>query len=376
MTKTDAVLNVLVATPGGGTGQGGIDRMMASLRGEAERQSQPALRIRFAATRGTGHIAFSIWHMVLFIARMLGLRLAGRLDVLHLNLAIQGSTWRKLILAAVARLLGVPYVLHLHGSEYQAFWTSEATRRNRAIIWLFSHAARVIVLGTVWRNFVLSRLPELGSRVIVVPNAAPRPPMEHRGGGSLVHILFLGRVGDRKGVPQLGEALARMRADPSWRATIAGDGHVDAARRKAAELSLTDRVDIPGWVGPDKVADLIAGADIMVLPSFHENLPISIIEAMAAGLAVVATPVGAVEDIITDQVNGLLVPPGDIDALTVALRLLVADRSLRGRLGNAAREFHREQLDMELYLDTLASAWRDAARPLEGNTGQIKTNAS
>lgn len=376
MTKTEAALDVLVATPGGGTGQGGIDRMMASLRDEAGRQSRPDLRLRFAATRGNGHIAFSLWYMLAFIARMLGLRLAGRLDVLHLNLAIQGSTWRKLILAGVARLLGVPYVLHLHGSEYQAFWTSRDTRRNRAIVWLFSHAAQVIVLGTVWRNFVLSRLPELGSRVIVVPNAAPRPRLEHRGGGSLVHILFLGRVGDRKGVPQLGEALARMRDDPTWRATIAGDGHVEAARLRAAELDLADRVDIPGWVGPDKVADLIAGADIMVLPSFHENLPISIIEAMAAGLAIVTTPVGAVEDIITHQVNGLLVPPGDVDALSEALRLLVADRALRERLGHAAREFHRARLDMEPYLDTLTNAWRHAACPAEVRTGHIKTNAS
>ena len=356
-----AVLNVLVATPGGGTGQGGIDRMMASLRGEAERQDRPDLAIRFAATRGNGHLVFSLWHMSLFILRMLALRLAGKLDVVHLNLAVDGSTWRKLILAWIARRLGTAYVIHLHGSEYQDFWTTEPNRRNRVVNWLFGTAGRVIVLGTMWRAMVLSRLPGLGPRVIIVPNAAPRPQLEHRGGGNLVHILFLGRVGDRKGVPQLGEALSRMQGDPGWRATIAGDGHVEAARTRAAELGLSSRVDLPGWIGPEGVAQLIADADIMVLPSFHENLPISIIEAMAAGLAIVATPVGAVEDIITNEVNGLLVTPGDVDALAGALSRLVADSALRQRLGDAARDVHRARLDMETYHDALAGGWRDAA---------------
>ena len=363
MTTTDKPLHVLVATPGGGTGQGGIDRMMASLRDEAERQGRSDLRLRFAATRGNGHIAFSLWHMSVFIVRMLILRLAGRLDVVHLNLAIRGSTWRKLILAWLAHALGVPYVVHLHGSEYQDFWTTAPTRRNRAINWLFRNAGRIIVLGSVWRQFLLSRLPDVADRLVIVPNATPRPRLEHRGGGELVHILFLGRVGDRKGVPQLGDALARMKADPSWRATIAGDGHVAAARAKAVELGLVDRVDLPGWVGPEGVAELISTADIMVLPSFHENLPISIIEAMAAGLAIVATPVGAVEDIITDQVSGLLVAPGDVDGLTEALSRLVSDRALRTQLGDKARAVHRSRLDMDHYLDTLDQAWRDAAAP-------------
>jgi len=361
MAKADPeVLNVLVATPGGGAGQGGIDRMMAALRTEAERQHQPDLHIRFGASRGLGHIGFSVWHMSVFIVRMLVLRLGGRLDVLHLNLGIQGSTWRKLILAGVAQIIHVPYVLHLHGAQYQEFWTDAPTRRNRATAWLFAHAAQVIVLGTPWQKFVLSRVPQIGSRIVIVPNAAPRPALPHRGGGDLVHILFLGRIGDRKGVPQLGEALSRMRGDPSWRATIAGDGHVEAARAKAKEAGLDDRVQIPGWVGPDQVAELLANADIMVLPSFNENLPISVIEAMAAGLAVVATPVGAVEDIITDDVNGLLVPPGDVDALTVALQRLVADPQLRARLGKAAQDVHRARLDMEPYLDAMTSAWRGA----------------
>jgi glycosyltransferase involved in cell wall biosynthesis len=217
-------------------------------------------------------------------------------------------------------------------------------------------------LGETWRNFVVSRAPETAENVAVVPNAAAQPTLPHVGGGDTPHILFLGRIGDMKGVPQLGEALGRMRDLPNWRATIAGDGHLEAARAKAAELGLADRVDIPGWVDGKRVAELIASADILVLPSFTENLPLSIIEGMASGLAVVATPVGAIGDIVRDGETGLLVQPGDVDALTAALTRLVEDAPLRHRLGAAALQLHRERLDLAPYAKTVTNVWIRAAR--------------
>lgn len=363
MARLDgAVLDVLVATPGGGVGQGGIDRVMASLRSEASRQRRDDLRISFGDTRGVGPAIFSVWYTLVFMARLLAMRVAGKVDVLHLNLSVNGSTWRKLIIALLARVLSVPYVLHLHSSGYPTFWTDAPTWKNRRINSLFRHAQRTIVLGTVWRDFVVSRLPELSDRVIVVPNASPRPARPHLGGGDTVHVLFLGRVNANKGVPQLGEALHRLKDNPNWRATIAGDGFVAEARATAKDMGLSDRVAIPGWMGPDDVARLLSEADILVLPSFNENLPVSVIEGMASGLAVVATPVGAVGDIITNEVSGLLVEPGDVDALTAALARLIDDADLRQRLGAAAQAEHRRRLDMELYLKTLGDIWSGASR--------------
>ena len=355
-------LDVLVATPSGGTGQGGIDRVMGGLRTELERQGSAGLKVRFGATRGPGHIALSPFYLGGFLLRMLGLKAMGRLDVLHINLASAGSTYRKLQIARLARLLSIPYVLHLHGAEYREFWKDDQSRLSRDIRTMFEGAAHTMVLGKVWRDFVAARAPLAADRIVIVPNATARPSLPHVGGGERVHILFLGRIGDRKGVPQLGDALARMRHLESWRATIGGDGHVEAARSKAAELGLADRVDLPGWVGPQRVAELIASADIMVLPSFAENLPMSIIEAMASGLAVVATPVGAVSDIVIDGETGLLVPVGDVDALTTALTRLVEDKPLRDRLGAAALQLHREKLDLTPYVQAVGEVWRSAAR--------------
>lgn len=356
----DQNMHVLVATPG--TDQGGIDRVMASLRGQLELDEAPRFEVDFAATRGPGHIALSPFYLAAFLARMAMLKASGKLDVVHINLASIGSTYRKLVIAGWCRALRVPYVLHLHGADYREYWEEQVSPwLARRIHSMFAHAARIIVLGRVWADFVENQAPEARDRIVILPNASARPALPHRGGGDQVHILFLGRLGERKGVPQLGEALKRMKNLPGWRATIAGDGEVEATRARIADYGLSPRVDLPGWVGPEGVAELIASADILVLPSFSENLPVSVIEGMAAGLAVVATPVGAVEDIIEDERTGLLVPPGDVDALTHALTRVVTDPALRARFGTEAQKFHRQVLDLAPYAEAMRALWRDAA---------------
>lgn len=351
----------MVATPSATTGQGGIDRVMATLKTQLDREGRADIAAQFLPTRGAGSVLLSPFYTLNFCLRMLWARLRGQVDVVHINLSSFGSTYRKLIIANCARMLVIPYVLHLHGAEYQSFWQEEGLM-SLSIRHMFEHASQIIVLGRVWRDFIVRRVPGTANKITIVPNATQVPVLPTRGGGDTVHILFLGRIGDRKGVPQLGEALYRMRDLGGWRATIAGDGAVDAARAKASELGMVDRVAIPGWVGPDDVAQLIAAADILVLPSFAENLPVSVIEGMAAGLAVVATPVGAVEDIIVDGQTGLLVPPGDVDALTSALTRLVGDQGLRQKLGENAKAVHRERLDLAPFAQAIGDVWIGAAR--------------
>lgn len=350
-------LNVMVVTPAAATGQGGIDRIMASLKEELQRTPRKGLAASFHASRGNGSILLSPFHMAALIARMVVARLSGKVDVVHVNLSSHGSTYRKMIICAAARGLGIPYVVHLHGSRYMAFWSDRDTFRNRQIRRMFEKSAATIVLGTAWQEFLLRKAPGSAERLVVVPNATKAPEIAQIGGGDSVHILFLGRVDQRKGVPQLVEALAAMRGMPGWRATIAGDGEVDALRERVLSLGLEDRIAVPGWQGPQDVSRLLREADILTLPSFAENLPISIIEGMAHGLGIVATPVGAVEDIITDGESGLLVPPGDPLALRSALARLVEDGEQRRRLGDAARATHRERLDIGGYAETMANLW-------------------
>ena len=119
---------------------------------------------------------------------------------------------------------------------------------------------------------------------------------------------------------------------------------------------------MPGWVDSVRVEALLRAANILVLPSFAENLPMSVIEALAHGAAVVCTPVGALPDIIEHEKTGLIVKPGDVEGLASALGRLIDDQDLRRRLGENAKALHRAQLDIEVCAERLIAIWSDAVR--------------
>lgn len=146
----------------------------------------------------------------------------------------------------------------------------------------------------------------------------------------------VGRLVPGKGHAVLLEAFAQLGGVPTLR--VIGDGPERAALGAQVErLGLTDGVQFLGF--QSDVPAAMAALDMFVLASTHtEVLPLVVMEAMAAGCAVVATAVGGVPEIVEDGHSGLLVPPGDAEALAASLRRLAADPALRATLGRAARE--------------------------------------
>lgn len=358
-TGPEKPIHVLIATPLGKHGNGGIDRLMDLVRNEYAKRENSEVVIRFGTTRGKGHILFSPIYLGLFLLKMSLLKARGHLDLLHINLSSQGSFSRKRIVARWARILNVPYTLHLHGSRFREFYEGASESRKEAIRKTFVHAAAAMVLGNYWREFVASIDGRI--KTVILHNAtAPIALAPGSAEGEGVHIAFLGALGPRKGTPELVRAASALKDVAGWKMTIAGNGEVDETREEVRNLGLASRIAIPGWLGPEDSAALLAACDIVVLPSYNENLPMSVIEGMGAGKAVVTTPVGAVPDIMTDGENGLLVQPGDVDGLATALRRLVEDDELRSTLGRNARSTHREMLDIRTYLPRLVHLWKAA----------------
>jgi glycosyltransferase involved in cell wall biosynthesis len=103
---------------------------------------------------------------------------------------------------------------------------------------------------------------------------------------------------------------------------------------------IADKVTFLGWLPSPEMRDLFAASDVLVLPSRNEGLPMVIVEAMASGLAVISTPVGSIGDAIMEGVNGLLVPPKDVDALATALTTVVEAPEIRRRMGREGRNLY------------------------------------
>jgi glycosyltransferase involved in cell wall biosynthesis len=140
---------------------------------------------------------------------------------------------------------------------------------------------------------------------------------------------------------------------------MAGDGEVDETRTLAEELGV--RADITGWLTPVERDDALRAAQIFVLPSRQEELPMAMLEAMGWGLAPIVTPVGSIPAVLTDEHNGLLVRPGEIAELSKAIQRVVTDDDLRARLAAAARETALG-FDAIEYTAAMARRWLSLAR--------------
>jgi glycosyltransferase involved in cell wall biosynthesis len=152
-------------------------------------------------------------------------------------------------------------------------------------------------------------------------------------------VLYVGRLRTRKAVAVLLEAMSDLaQRRPDLRLLIAGDGEQRRAlRRRAARPDLRGRVEFLGPLDRDAIAEWYRNAAVLCLPSIYEGFPVTIVEAMAAGLPVVATRVAGVPEAVEDGVTGALVPPEDAGALAAALERLLEDIDLRRRMSAAAR---------------------------------------
>lgn len=254
--------------------------------------------------------------------------------VVHIHAAVRGSLVRKALCVVLARGLGRPVLLHVHagGAEVDAEAAHASGPRTRLLATALGRAnAIVAVSGATARALERSfRLSDVG----IVPNPAPAPVERVADRpGAPVRALYLGGFADPvKGGAVLVRALAEL-PDESLELIFAGPGTPPPALVSRWHATASWR----GWLdGPEK-DEALAEADILVLPSLSEGLPVALLEGLVNGLAVVASSVGGIPEVVDDERDALLVQPDDPRALADALTRLVADPDLRRRVGEAGR---------------------------------------
>jgi glycosyltransferase involved in cell wall biosynthesis len=178
-----------------------------------------------------------------------------------------------------------------------------------------------------------------------------------------VRLLMAARLIPQKGHSFLLEALAGI--EQPWQLTLAGDGPYRAALEQLSlKLGIRNRVLFTG--DTDQVGSLLASSDIFVLPSQYESLPLSIIEAMRAGLPVIATNVGGVSELVTDGVTGYLVPPSDPLPLRERLCQLISFPEDRRRMGHLGRLRYERDFRVEVMAGAVLSLYRENCRQAAG----------
>jgi len=291
-----------------------------------------------------------------------------RPSVVHVHASADASFTRKCTLFWIARVAGVPVVMHMHGSDFWDYHQRSSRLVQAVIRGTLQRAAAVVALGEAWAGQLRQIAP--GARISVVPNGVqPGGLVAQPAPDEPVHVVFLGRIGERKGTFRLLEAWAKLMVeldaiDPGRGAvdlTIAGDGDVEQARRRIGELGVGDSVRLHDWLPQSRVHALLDGAHVLVLPSRNEGQPMAVLEAMSRGLCVIASDAGGLGEMIGGGC-GVIVPPDDIGEIVDALRLVVTDHALREHCGAAARERVSEQFDADVVARRIDELYRKVAR--------------
>ncbi len=342
----------LLASPYGAAG-GGMGRIADTLADEAVRRGLP-VRFERLETRGAS-LWRTPWTMIRAIARLVVAHCTEPSLLLHLHVAERGSVLRKGLLLLLARALRRPVLLHLHAAQIAAFHRRLPRPLARLLGWTFRQATLCVVLGEAMHGWVVGQLGVPPARVVMLRNGVPLlpvPPPRPRPG---FRLLFLGNLSDRKGVPELIKAVASLPFRGEF--VLAGGGEVARFRKLAAAHGLQPR--FTGWLGAAAAAAELAAADVLVLPSHDEGLPLVILEALARRVAVIATPVGAIPEVLQHGRTALLVLPGDVAGLAAAIADLAADPRLRTRLAANGHALYRRDFTAAGYADRMIALYRN-----------------
>jgi glycosyltransferase involved in cell wall biosynthesis len=290
-----------------------------------------------------------LWSPFLLVWRIL----TARPEVLHINTSLNHkSFWRDLGYLLIGRAFQRNVVIQVHGGSLERFCQHSLLLRLVSS-WAFSIADAVVVLSSVEKES-FEKIPSL-KKLLIIPNAIrveeyQQGSMNMRS-GDVCRITYLGRLTREKGLFEAIDAMKMVASDSALdrvELTMAGSGsaHSDLASR-IRELGLESRVRLVEPVfGADKVK-FLQQSDVFLFPSYHEGLPYSVLESLAAGTPVIATKVGGIPDAVVDGVQGLLIDPKDPKQIVGAIRRLAADPALVRAMSQNCLSRSRDMFGLE-----------------------------
>jgi glycosyltransferase involved in cell wall biosynthesis len=320
---------------------------------------------------GSNRDVIGLWRCVRDLRRLIR---AWGADIVHSHL------WPAARVAALAvRGTGARHVVQIQDTRPWVAATDARSRLTRFVTRrvLPGSRPRYVAVSRAARDYTCGPLGIRDIDVSVIPNAvetdlfcppddAPRSPdqcspISNRNGEARpLRIGVVARLSPEKGHAHLFRAFRQLRERGLDAALlVAGEGSLrDSLQQLAAKLGIADRVQFTGLV--PNVPEFLRSVAISVLPSLAaEGLPLTILEAMATGLPVVATDVAGAGEVIEDSVSGLLVPPGDDQALADALARLAADDALRARMGSAAVAVVRDRFSFDAIARRMEAVYQE-----------------
>ena len=282
--------------------------------------------------------------------------------IAHLHTSERGSFWRKHLILNTLKMFGKKVILHHHGAEFDLFFENCSSRQQRKIIKTLEKADMNIVLSERLINMIKSKAPQ--AKVSVLYNAVntystiPYNPDAR-------NILFLGRLGQRKGTYDLLKSIKLLDdiIDKDIQFYLCGDGNIEGVRQKVSELNIEHRIAHIGWISGPQKNNILQNSMINVLPSYNEGLPMTILETMAYGIPNISTNIASIPEVIKHDINGFLIQPGDIEALTQSLKELISNKTLRLSFSKASYDMIMNNFSLDAKIEQLESIYNQLELP-------------
>lgn len=283
--------------------------------------------------------------------------------IVHIHTCSGISFFRSAVDMIVAQRSGARVILHIHGATFDRFFETQPSMRKRWIAWILARADTVIALSRQWAL----KLQDMAStaRIVVVENAVSIPTLRQaQTVGGPCRFALLARMDQWKGIGDALQACSILHeSGASFSFTLAGPpgtaGDAASIERNIHDLRLSEVVRYVGPLEGSAKNELLAHTDVYVQPSHSEGMPIAVLEAMAHGLPIVATRVGAIPEMIEDGVHGRLVPARRPKLLAEAMRTLLTEQHKRRTMGNACRTLAQTRFSLNRLADDLTRLYQN-----------------
>ena len=284
-------------------------------------------------------------------------------NLVHVHSSFGGSFYRKALIIEIASLSKIPVVNHVHGADFDEFYRKKSQKKKKTIEKIYNKCIRTIALSEEWKKNLAEIVPEQTIRVVenygilqedLIKEKFTKPNNKL--------ILFLGFICERKGcfdIPAIVDQVCRK--IPDARFILGGSGEIEKVKQKL-RAKYKENVEFPGWIRNEQKKQYLRDADIFLLPSYNEGMPMAILDAMGCGLPIVSTDVGGIPKIVRQGINGYLYKPGDSKSMACAIIEYLTDDEKRLKAGRESVDVIRKSYSLQQNIDKLERVYTEVER--------------
>lgn len=286
----------------------------------------------YIASTRSNNIFIMFGYFLNSIIKLIFYILFRKIQIVHIHGASNGSFLRKMILIYISAFFKIKIIYHIHGGGFQDFY--QKYNKFNIIDKTLQKVDLLLVLSETWKSYFSKIINP--HKIFIMNNFIEPPHTYNLVSKDSVEFLFLGHILEEKGIFDLMDIIISNKDElkkSKFELIIGGSGNTNKLLDIIESEELSCLVQFKGWVSGEEKEKLLANCDVYILPSYKEGLPISILEAMSYGKPIISTIVGGIPEIITSGYNGILVVPGDKDAISNAIKFMLNSPIIRKNMG-------------------------------------------